>query len=171
MLCQVLRPQNKMPLDYARGVHPFELEREEISMPEEFRKRQETVKWSLEFITFRVGEKKWKMMNVPRPPPPQIPALFGGFLSFPKYLSTLPPHFDFILGVGPNILFCGRNSAVFSSQQSSLMHEHPVFLSASQIHVHVHGQQHGRVFSPHRWVALLEGSGHHTYSWRKWRAG
>ena len=50
------------------------------------------------------------------------------------------------------------SSAVFSSQQSTFMHEHPVFLSASQIHVHVHGQQHGRVFSPHRWVGLLEGS-------------
>ena len=94
-VCHVLRPQNKMssPREvlwtYARGVHPFELEREEILISEEFRKRQETVKWR-GFDTFRVGKKKWKMRNVPRPPHRrfQIPAPFGGFLSFPKYLRT-----------------------------------------------------------------------------------
>ena len=85
-VCHVLRPQNKMssPREvlwtYARGVHPFELEREEILISEEFRKRQETVKWR-GFDTFRVGKKKWKMRNVPRPPHRrfQIPAQFGGF--------------------------------------------------------------------------------------------
>ena len=47
-------------MNLPKGVHPFELEREEISIPEEFRKRQETVKWSLGFDTFRVGKKNGK---------------------------------------------------------------------------------------------------------------
>ena len=53
---------------YARGVQPFELEREEILIPEEFRKRQETVKWRLGFDTFRVEKKKnekWGMFPAP----------------------------------------------------------------------------------------------------------
>ena len=52
---------------YAKGVQPFELEREEILITEEFRKRQETVTWSLGFDTFRVGKKneKWGMFPAP----------------------------------------------------------------------------------------------------------
>ena len=73
-----LRPQNKMSspgevlwTTYARGVHPFEVEREEILIPEEFRKRQETVKWSLGFddLTPSVWGKK-KMKNEECSPPP-----------------------------------------------------------------------------------------------------
>ena len=55
-------------MNLRKGVQPFELEREKFLIPKEFRKRQEIVKWSLGFDTFRVGEKKyekWGMFPAP----------------------------------------------------------------------------------------------------------
>ena len=100
-VCHVLRPQNKMssPREvlwtYARGVHPFELDREEILISEEFRKRQETVKWR-GFDTFRVGKKneKWGMFPVPHTED------FKSQLNLAVSKISEYPLFD---------LFCGRN--------------------------------------------------------------